>query len=93
MEGVTEEEFLSSDEKQDLAIRRLEVIGEAVRNLPEEFRREHDNVAWDKAMATRNILIHHYFGIDLEIVWDTVIKSIPEFKKQIEQLLETIPLS
>lgn len=89
MEGVIEEEFLNSDEKQDLAIRRLEVIGEAVRNLPEEFRKEHNNVAWNKAMATRNILIHHYFGIDLEIVWDTVIKSIPEFKNQIEQLLET----
>ncbi|MDO8599846.1 MAG: DUF86 domain-containing protein [bacterium] len=89
MEGVTEEEFLNSNEKQDLAIRRLEVIGEAVRNLPEDFRKEHKDIAWSKAMATRNILIHHYFGIDLEIVWDTVIKSIPEFKKQIEQLLET----
>lgn len=87
MDGVTEEEFLHSSEKQDLAIRRLEVIGEAVRNLPEEFRNEHSDIAWNKAMATRNILIHHYFGIDLEIVWDTVTQSIPEFKKQVEQLL------
>ena len=87
MEGVTEEQFLDSTEKQDLAIRRLEIIGEAVRNLPEEFRQEHQDIAWNKAMATRNILIHHYFGINFKTVWDTIIKSIPEFKKQIEQLL------
>jgi uncharacterized protein with HEPN domain len=87
MKGVTEEQFLHSSEKQDLAIRRLEVIGEAVRNLPEEFCQQHPNIAWNKAMATRNILIHQYFGIDLEIVWDTVKNSLPEFKAQIESLL------
>lgn len=88
IKGVTEKEFLQSTEKQDLAMRRLEIIGEAVRNLPEDFRMEHKDIAWNKAMATRNILIHHYFGIDLEIVWDTVTKSIPEFKTQIEDLLK-----
>lgn len=87
MEGVTEEQFLHSSEKQDLAIRRLEVIGEAVRNIPEEYRNQHTNIAWNKAMATRNILIHHYFGINLKTVWDTVTISIPEFKKHIEALL------
>lgn len=90
MMGVTEEQFLHSTEKQDLAIRRLEVIGEAVRNLPDDFRKEHGDIAWNKAMATRNILIHHYFGIDLEIVWDTVTESIPVFKQQITELLGQI---
>lgn len=88
IKDITEEQFLQSTEKQDLAIRRLEIIGEAVRNLPEEFRMEHKDMEWNKAMATRNILIHHYFGIDLEIVWDTVTISIPEFKEQIKKLLE-----
>ena len=67
-------------------MRRLEIIGEAVRNLPEEFRLEHKDVEWNKAMGIRNILIHHYFGIDLEIVWDTLKESIPQLKKQIESL-------
>jgi uncharacterized protein with HEPN domain len=62
--NVTEEEFLQSVEKQDLVTRRLEIIGEAIRNLPEQFRIEHKNIEWNKAMATRNILIHHYFGIN-----------------------------
>lgn len=88
-EGLTEEQFLQSTEKQDVVTRRLEIIGEAIRNLPEEFRDKYPEIAWNKAMGTRNILIHHYFGINYKTVWDTVIKSIPEFKKQIEQLLET----
>ncbi len=84
---VTEEQFLQSVEKQDLVTRRLEIIGEAIRNLPEEFINKHPEIAWNKAMATRNILIHHYFGINFKTVWDTVIISIPEFRKQIEKLL------
>jgi len=87
-ENVTEEQFLQSIEKQDLVTRRLEIIGEAIRNLPEEFRDKHPEISWNKAMATRNILIHHYFGINFKTVWDTVIISIPEFKKQIESLPE-----
>lgn len=51
---------------------------------------KHKEAPWNKAMATHNILIHHYFGVDLETVWDTVIKSIPEFKKQIQELLDKI---
>ena len=68
----SEKDFLDSVEKQDAVIRRLEILGEAVKNLPEEFREEHSDIEWNKAMATRNILVHHYFGIDLKIIWDTV---------------------
>jgi len=89
-EGVTEKEFLQSVEKQDLVTRRLEIIGEATHNLPEEFRDGHPEIAWNKAMATRNILIHHYFGIELDIIWDTVTKSLPIFKKQIQELLKKL---
>lgn len=85
---VAEEQFLQSVEKQDLVTRRLEIIGEAIRNLPEEFRNKHPEIAWNKAMATRNILIHHYFGINFKTVWDTITISIPEFKEQIKKLLE-----
>ncbi len=87
--NLSEKTFLKSSEKQDSIVRRLEIIGEAVKNLPEEFKIEHPDIEWNKIMGTRNILIHHYFGIDLEIVWDTVVKSLPEFKKKIEELAET----
>lgn len=85
---VVEEQFLQSTEKQDLVTRRLEIIGEAIRNLPEEFRDQHPEIAWNKAMATRNILIHHYFGINFKTVWDTVTVSLPILKEQIMNLLK-----
>ncbi len=88
-QNLSEKAFLENPEKQDAIIRRLEVLGEAVKNLPDEFKQQHSDIAWNKAMATRNILIHNYFGVDLEIVWDTVLKSLPEFKDQIKNLLES----
>jgi len=88
--GLEEEDFLKSEEKQDSVIRRLEIVGEAVKNFPESFRKKYPDIAWNKAMATRNILIHHYFGIELDIIWDTVTKSLPIFKKQIQELLKKL---
>ena len=88
--GLNEKDFMEFEEKQDAVIRRLEVLGEAVKNLPENFRKKYPEIAWNKAMATRNILIHHYFGIELDIVWDTVTQSLPIFKKQIQELLKKL---
>lgn len=87
MKDLSEDNFLNSDEKQDSVIRRLEILGEAIKNLSEEFRQQHPEIEWNKAMATRNILIHNYFGIDLKIIWDTVTQDLPIFKKKIESLL------
>lgn len=87
---LSKRDFLKRQEKQDAVVRRLEVIGEAVRNIPEDFKNRYPEIAWAKAMGTRNILIHQYFGIDLEIVWDTVSKDLPVLKKQIRSLLEDL---
>jgi uncharacterized protein with HEPN domain len=87
MVNISAKEFLEDEEKQDAVIRRLEIIGEAVKNIPEEYKEDHAEIAWSKAMGTRNILIHHYFGVDLDIVWYTVTNSLPEFKKQISDLI------
>ena len=86
--GISENDFFESGVKQDAVMRRLEIIGEAVKNLPPEFKNKYPEIAWNKAMGTRNILIHQYFGVDLEIVWYTVVNSIPEFKKQIMKLVD-----
>lgn len=86
--NLTEAQFLASVVKQDLVTRRLEIVGEAVRNLPQEFRDAHPDVPWNSAMATRNILIHHYFGINFKTVLDTVTVNIPRLKEQVENLLD-----
>jgi uncharacterized protein with HEPN domain len=76
-------------EKQDAVLRRLEIIGEAVKYIPDEYKNQHPEIEWKKPMAMRNKLIHEYFGVDLDLVWDTITKILPSFKRQIIALLST----
>jgi uncharacterized protein with HEPN domain len=77
VDGLTYEEF-SQDKKTSAAtIRMLEVIGEAVTKIPPEAKVKYVDIPWIDIAAMRNKLIHEYFGVDLEIVWDTVKEDIP----------------
>lgn len=79
--------FLKRPMVQDAVIRNLEIIGEAVRNLPVELRHQHPSISWRSIRALRNVLIHEYFGVDLEIVWRVVNKRLPLLKRHVESLL------
>ncbi|MGV7929302.1 MAG: DUF86 domain-containing protein [Spirochaetota bacterium] len=68
-------------------VRSLEVIGEAIKNLPPEFRDAHPGIEWKKIAGLRDVLIHHYFGVDYRMVWDIVKNRVPELKAIIEKLL------
>lgn len=83
-------EFLKDVDIQDMIVRRLEVIGESVRNLPKEFRVSHSEVNWQGPADMRSALIHGYLEVDYEIVWDTVRNDLPKFKQQITRLLGQI---
>lgn len=72
---------------QDAVIRNLEVIGEAVRSLPPELKCRHPQIPWRSITALRNVLIHEYFGVDLEIVWRVVQRRIPTLKRHVEAML------
>ena len=87
VKNIAYKEFISDVDLQDMIIRRLEIIGEAVKNLPQEFRQKHSDVDWQDSAGMRNALIHGYFQIDLTIVWDTVSNDLPPFKKQIEKII------
>ena len=81
-------ETLSSDIKtQHAVIRNLEVIGEAVTRLTDDFRAAHPEAEWRKIAGLRNILIHEYFGIDLEIIWDIITHKLPVLAERIKQIL------
>lgn len=75
---------------QNWMVNHISVIGEACRALPAEFQARHANVPWADIIGMRNILVHHYFGIDEDAVWSVVEKDIPELKFNIETILKTL---
>lgn len=88
--GLSKKTFLTVVPIQDAVIRRLEIIGEAVKNLPESFKVKYPTVAWKSIAGTRDILIHEYFGVDLELVWAVVGKDVPKLKKQVISILKEL---
>lgn len=71
-------------------VRNLQVIGEAARGLPEEVRALAPEIEWPKIIGMRNVLVHGYFNIDLEIVWETASRDVPALKPRIEELLRRL---
>jgi uncharacterized protein with HEPN domain len=72
---------------QDSVIRNLEIIGEAARNLPVDLRKSYPKVPWRSMMGMRNVLIHEYFGVDLDIVWKVVAQRLPVLKRHVSAML------
>lgn len=73
---------MSSVKLQDMIIRRLEIIGEAVKNIPTELKEKYSSVEWRKIAGMRDYLIHGYFAIDIELTWKVIVKDIPFSKKK-----------
>lgn len=83
--------FLNDEMMQSAIIRQIEIIGEAVKNLPIGFTQKYPLVQWGAIAGTRDKLIHHYFGVDLDLIWDVVVqKELPKLKSQIEKILKEI---
>lgn len=85
--GITKEDMAADRKIRDAVIRNLEVIGGAVKKLPEEQRSRHPDVEWKRTAGLRDILIHDYFGIDMDIVWDVVQTKLPVLAKRVRQML------
>lgn len=88
-EGMSKEDFLKNVPIQDAVVRRIEIIGEAIRNLPSDLKKENKDVAWQDITDMRNKIIHEYFGIDLELVWEVVKKDVPALKDQVKEILSS----
>ena len=86
--GVTYEAFLADTKTQDAVIRNLEIIGEATKNLSEELRTNRSDIPWKSMAGIRDKLIHHYFGVNLDIVWQVVIAELPLVVAPLAKILE-----
>ncbi len=88
--GMSKDEFISNELVIDGVIRNLEIIGEATKRLPKSFRQQYPQVPWKKIAGMRDVLIHDYSGVDIEVVWDTIKEKLPEFKKQVQMILTEV---
>jgi uncharacterized protein with HEPN domain len=84
--GLDQAGFLADEKTIDAVVRNLEIVGEAVKQLPGKFKERHPHVPWHQIAGLRNRIVHDYAGVDLEIVWDISQKALPAFLLQIREL-------
>jgi|SRR3989338_8597126 len=84
--GLTYKEFIKNDLIVDGVVRNLEIIGEAVKHIRLSMRKEYPLIEWKKIAGLRDILIHLYSGVNLQIIWDIVVNKVPELKEALKQI-------
>ena len=87
-QGLSFKRFAADETLRRAFVRSLEVIVEAVKNLPEEFRAAHSDIDWRPIARMRDRLIHGYFGVDYQLVWNVVQEKLPELKRNVQTLID-----
>ena len=91
VDGISQDEFNQNSMIHDAVIRQIEIIGEASKNVPESFKNSYQTVPWKQMISMRNKVIHEYFGVRLNIVWEAVQNEIPPLKNVIERIISELP--
>ena len=86
--GITKEEFLNDETLKRAVVRSLEIIGEATKKIPADFKIKWNKVKWKEMAGMRDRLIHDYMGVNYSIVWDVIINKIPELCQQVVYVIE-----
>jgi len=81
--SITKSEFLKDVQNQDSVLRRLEIIGEAAKKIPQSFRHQHSHIPWKAIAGLRDVLIHDYNQVNINRVWQVIIKDLPKLKKDL----------
>jgi uncharacterized protein with HEPN domain len=90
IKGMTYEQFIQDDKTIFAVVRALEIIGEAVKKIPDEIRVKYPEIPWKGMAGMRNKITHEYFGVNLRHVWETVKERIPEIKPMFEKILKDL---
>ncbi len=88
--GMTYEDFKKDDKTVSASIREIEVIGEAVKQIPKEVREQFDDLPWSLMAKMRDKLVHWYFEVDEEIVWKVIVEKLPHIKMRIQEVLQEL---
>jgi uncharacterized protein with HEPN domain len=80
---ITKDEFFTSTQIQDAVMRRIEIVGEAVKNIPQDVKDKYPDIPWKQIAGMRDILIHEYFGVDLELTWRVAREDILDLRKKL----------
>lgn len=88
VKNKTKGHFLKNVMMQDAIVRKIEIIGEATKNIPASFKEKHRSIPWKKIAGMRDVLVHAYFEVRLDLVWEAVKEDIPKLKKQIQKILD-----
>jgi uncharacterized protein with HEPN domain len=89
-ESATKKAFLSDRQMQDAVIRRLEIIGEAVKNIPVTLKRRHISIPWKQIAGMRDMICHEYFGVRMDRVWKVVRKDLPALNIRLQEIRDEI---
>ena len=87
-DGLTYDRFLADIKSQDAVLRNLEIMGEAAKGLSRGLREKHPDAPWKSMAGIRDRLIHHYFGVNLDIVWDIVSIELPALEPEIKAIMQ-----
>jgi uncharacterized protein with HEPN domain len=85
--GMSEDQFMVDEKTQRAFARSFEIIGEASKKIPDDFKAAHSEVNWTAMARMRDKLIHHYFGVDYSLVWNTIQENIPGLERQLKKLI------
>jgi len=86
-QGLQKDTFMDDPTLKRTFVRSLEIVGEATQQLPAEFRQKYRAVEWKEIAGMRDKLIHHYFGVDYDVVWNAVMDDVPQLHQMIEQMI------
>jgi uncharacterized protein with HEPN domain len=90
VEGIEFDEFKQDDRTSSAVIRKFEIIGEATKQVPEDIRQQYPQVPWKEMAGMRDKLMHFYFGVDYNLVWQAIKYRVPQIKPVIRQILEDL---
>jgi len=90
VKGKTKKIFAVDGQTKDAVIRRFEIIGEATKHVPNSLKKNHKEIEWNRIADMRNVLIHEYFGVNVDKVWVAIKEDVPNLKEKISKILEDL---